>query len=82
LEASINKNNSVSKRELSYAFSYFDTDKSGFITKEDLREIYKRTGKCSPVDLEKLICDNSRHNEKKIDFEDFCSIFYSRDSTQ
>ena len=32
LEASINKERSVSKRELSYAFSYFDADKSGFIT--------------------------------------------------
>ena len=45
LAATVDKKIALTKANLQFAFHHFDADSTGYITKEDLREVFKRQGK-------------------------------------
>lgn len=44
LAATVDKKVALNKANLEFAFHHFDTDNKGFITKNDLKEVFKRQG--------------------------------------
>lgn len=64
------------KDSLWQAFKYFDIDNSGFITLENLKEVFSRRGeKLSKNDFKKIMKDYELGEKESISFEDFCKIF-------
>jgi calcium-dependent protein kinase len=56
LAATVDKKIALTNANLLFAFNYFDTENKGFITKKDLKEVFKRQGKSiSGDDLKKII---------------------------
>ena len=56
LAATVSKKHVLTKANLRFAFHHFDTDNEGYITKNDLKEVFKRSGqKLSDHDLNKII---------------------------
>eukprot|EP00490_Sorites_sp_Unknown_P026814 CAMPEP_0114651812 /NCGR_PEP_ID=MMETSP0191-20121206/8584_1 /TAXON_ID=126664 /ORGANISM="Sorites sp." /LENGTH=313 /DNA_ID=CAMNT_0001866133 /DNA_START=53 /DNA_END=994 /DNA_ORIENTATION=- len=53
-------------------FKAWDTDKSGFITKEELQEVFTRLGcKVSSSELQKVLKDADADKDSKISYEEF-----------
>jgi len=44
LAATVCKQKVLTKANLRFAFHHFDTDNEGYITKNDLKEVFKRSG--------------------------------------
>lgn len=44
LAATVDKKNVLNTANLQFAFHHFDTDNEGYITKHDLKEVFKRQG--------------------------------------
>ena len=44
MAATVDKRNALTRANLLFAFHYFDTDNEGYITKNDLKEVFKRQG--------------------------------------
>ena len=42
LAATVDKKKALTKANLQFAFHHFDTDNEGYITKQDLKEVFKR----------------------------------------
>ena len=56
LAATVNKKHVLTKANLRFAFHHFDTDNEGYITKNDLKEVFKRTGqKLTDSDWNKIL---------------------------
>ena len=49
LAACIDKNKAVTEDNLQFAFHHFDVDNSGFITAENLQEVFRRQGKMMTI---------------------------------
>jgi calcium-dependent protein kinase len=45
LAATVDKKIALRNANLQFAFNYYDIDGKGFITKDDLKEVFKRQGK-------------------------------------
>ena len=78
LAATIVLKNVLTYDRLWALFKYFDTDSSGYITRENLKEAFAKTGKTLSEDEVRHILD--QHDLKKngvIDFEEFREIFFS-----
>ena len=44
LAATVDRQRALTKENLRFAFHYFDTDNEGYITKDDLKEVFRRQG--------------------------------------
>ena len=44
MAATVDKNKALTKANLQFAFHYFDTDNDSYITKDDLKEVFRRQG--------------------------------------
>lgn len=44
LAATVDKKLALTKQNLQFAFHHFDTDNEGYITKDDLKEVFRRQG--------------------------------------
>jgi len=56
LAATVDKKIALTNANLLFAFNYFDTANKGFITKEDLKEVFRRQGKqVSDDNLDEII---------------------------
>ena len=44
MAATVDKKKALTKANLQFAFHYFDTDNEGYITKDDLKEVFRRQG--------------------------------------
>ena len=62
--------------EIRQEFQKYDTDNSGFITKDELVQIVKdRTGvKVSEKHLEGMMKDCDDNDDDQIDYEEFCTL--------
>ena len=75
MTASLDKGLCLSKQNLWSAFKHFDTDNSGQITKDDLKEVFRRTGRAvSEVELNKMLYEERISNDQGIEFSRFCNI--------
>lgn len=45
LAATVDKKQALTNANLIFAFNYFDTENKGYITKHDLKEVFRRQGK-------------------------------------
>lgn len=67
LAATVNKKTVLTKANLRFAFHHFDTDNEGYITKNDLKEVFKRSGqRLTDNDLDLII-----KQAKEVDDDDF-----------
>ena len=65
----------LNKQKLWNLFKYFDVHNNNFITVDDLKEVIARGGRRLPLaELQKMISENEKSQNGKIDFEDFCSM--------
>lgn len=51
LAATVDKKKALTMQNLQFAFHHFDVDNSGFITEQDLTEVFHREGKFGKGDL-------------------------------
>ncbi|KRX10284.1 Protein kinase-like domain [Pseudocohnilembus persalinus] len=73
--ACLDKNNFLTKERLYQIFQQFDLDNTGYITKENLKEVMARGGrKLGDQDLEDLINDFDYKNDKNIQWDEFYTI--------
>ena len=64
------------RSEIRREFEKYDTDHSGFITKDELVQVVKdRTGKLvSEKNLEKMMKDCDENDDDQINYEEFCTL--------
>jgi Ca2+-binding EF-hand superfamily protein len=75
LAASINSHEVTKKSNLQFAFHYFDTDGTGFITSENLQEVFQREGRSIDIDeINKMLTDADLSKTGKISWEDFYKL--------
>ena len=60
----------LTKANLRFAFHHFDTDNEGYITKNDLKEVFKRSGqRLTDSDLDSIIRQAKEPDEEFIEQE-------------
>jgi hypothetical protein len=69
-----NSNNFLIDQNLRQLFNYWDTDRSGYLCKNELRELCARFG-ITASDSDAIFADLDRDGDGKISFEDFQSGF-------
>ena len=73
--ASVNKKEFLNENNLKFSFSFFDIDKDGDITIDDLKNIFKEVNIDKDINLEEelksLISEVDNNNNGKISFEKF-----------
>jgi Ca2+-binding EF-hand superfamily protein len=72
LAACIDKNKAVTTDNLRFAFHHFDVDNSGFITAENLQEVFRRQGKMMTLtSVKDMIEDIEPSKEGQLNFAEF-----------
>ena len=72
IAASLTEKVYMNEEKLWQAFQFFDTDKSGFITAENLKEALAKVGKVvSEEEIQNMIKDVDIHHDNRISFEEF-----------
>ncbi|KAF6173322.1 hypothetical protein GIB67_027017 [Kingdonia uniflora] len=59
------------------AFQYFDIDKSGFITRDELETAMKEHGMGDDASIKEIISEVDADNDGRIDYEEFCAMMRS-----
>lgn len=59
------------------AFQYFDTDKSGFITRDELETAMKEHGMGEEATIREIISEVDTDNDGRINYEEFCTMMRS-----
>lgn len=81
LAASLTARRLLNENRLLMLFREFDTDDSGFITKENLEEAFTKLEKpLSKAEIEQMMKDHDTSKDGKISFEEFCQIFIGEDN--
>ena len=71
LAATVDKKVALTKANLRFAFHHFDTDNEGYITKNDLKEVFKRSGqRLTDSDLNKIIKQAKEPNDEFTEEQD------------
>lgn len=76
IAATLEARGSIEEYALREAFDHLDSDKSGFITKEDLRQILGKD--YSDAKAEQMVKDADLNNDGKISFQEFIHQFRSQ----
>ena len=74
LTATMNIQSLLSKEKLEMAFSMFDTDKSGTISVEELKQVLGRQGKGNDPLIEQLIKEADVSGDGEIDLKEFKDV--------
>ncbi|KAK6917298.1 EF-hand domain [Dillenia turbinata] len=59
------------------AFQYFDTDNSGFITRDELESAMKEYGMGDDASIREIISEVDTDNDGRINYEEFCAMMKS-----
>ncbi|KAI9198798.1 hypothetical protein LWI28_022335 [Acer negundo] len=62
------------------AFQYFDTDHSGYITRDELETAMKEYGMGDEVTIREIISEVDTDNDGRINYEEFCTMMRSGNS--
>ncbi|KAI3673807.1 hypothetical protein L6452_39937 [Arctium lappa] len=63
--------------DLYKAFQHFDTDGSGFITRDELESAMKKYGMGDEATIKEIISEVDTDNDGKINYEEFCTMMRS-----
>jgi Ca2+-binding EF-hand superfamily protein len=62
----VDRSRALTKENLIFAFHHFDTDNEGYITKKDLKEVFRRQGKSiDDDDLDRIIIQAKNNIDDK-----------------
>ncbi|CAF2385453.1 unnamed protein product [Rotaria sp. Silwood2] len=65
-----------SRHELLDAFKKFDRDGSGYITPDELQQVFSRMGKqLSKTELQSMLGSLDTSNDGQLSFDEFCKLF-------
>ena len=73
LAATMNLFKLQNDEKLMKAFEHFDTDNSGYITKDELVEALKEYGSADE-NIEQILAEVDKDNDGRIDYEEFCEM--------
>lgn len=73
LAATIHLSKLEKEENMVLAFQYFDTDNSGYITRDELEAALEKIGDDS-IDVDKILGEADINNDGKIDYEEFCKM--------
>ncbi|MCD7473351.1 Calcium-dependent protein kinase 21 [Datura stramonium] len=59
------------------AFQYFDTDRSGFITRDELESAMKEYGMGDEATIKEIIAEVDTDHDGRINYEEFCAMMRS-----
>lgn len=76
IRAAVDKSIFLEEKVLKFAFKYFDTNNSGEITYDSIRNIFKEHIKSESIDksLKKIMDEVDEDEDGKINYEDFCEL--------
>jgi calcium-dependent protein kinase len=80
IAATMDQKKFLTKEKLWTVFKHFDTDNSGFITQDNLKEAMARTGrKLSNDEINGMMKEIDTNNDGKVHFEQFCNMMNEGD---
>uniref|UniRef100_A0A7S3CKC2 EF-hand domain-containing protein n=1 Tax=Strombidium rassoulzadegani TaxID=1082188 RepID=A0A7S3CKC2_9SPIT len=72
--ATINEKNLMTQERLQMAFNTFDTDNSGALSPEEIRQVLCYDQKVDPEEIEKIIEEFDENGDGEIQFDEFCRM--------
>lgn len=73
LAATMNLSNLEADEKLMRAFSHFDTDNSGYITKDELIAGLQQYGN-TDKNIQQILSEVDKDNDGRIDYAEFCAM--------
>ncbi|KAI7726200.1 hypothetical protein M8C21_027346 [Ambrosia artemisiifolia] len=77
ITATMHRHNLEREEDLYKAFQHFDTDGSGFITRDELETAMKEYGMGDEATIKDIISEVDTDNDGKINYEEFCNMMRS-----
>lgn len=77
ITATMHKHKLEREENLYNAFQYFDTDNSGFITRDELETAMKEHGIADAVGIMEIIAEVDTDHDGRINYEEFCTMMRS-----
>ena len=74
VRAAINKTKFLDRKILRFAFDFFDNDKSGKITLDEVKGVFCKTKEFPDSDFQIIIDQVDSNNDGAVDFEEFCQM--------
>lgn len=75
LAATVKMNLIITERNLRSAFKHFDKDKSGYITREELREVLQKTNRhVTDEEILQIVLDVDVNSDGRIEYEEFVAF--------
>ncbi|KAH7856743.1 hypothetical protein Vadar_005046 [Vaccinium darrowii] len=77
ITATMHRHKLEREEHLFKAFQYFDTDRSGFITRDELETAMKEYGMGDDATIKDIISEVDTDNDGRINYEEFCAMMRS-----
>ncbi|XP_023735656.1 calcium-dependent protein kinase 2 isoform X1 [Lactuca sativa] len=77
ITATMHRHKLEREEDLYKAFQHFDTDGSGFITRDELESAMKKYGMGDEATIKEIISEVDTDNDGKINYEEFCTMMRS-----
>lgn len=72
--ATMSSKKNMSEEKLTAAFKLFDTDNSGTISSQELKEVLTSSGHISDETIEQILKQADENDDNEIDFSEFCKL--------
>lgn len=72
--ATMSEKNLFSEKKLKAAFKMFDTDDSGYISRDEVKESFLKITKISEEEIEEIVSQVDENGDGEISFEEFKEI--------
>lgn len=72
--ATMSEKNLFSEKKLKAAFKMFDTDDSGYISRDEVKESFMKITKISEEEIEEIVSQVDENGDGEISFEEFKEI--------
>jgi len=82
ITATMHRHKLEREEHLFKAFQYFDTDRSGFITRDELETAMKEYGMGDDATIKEIISEVDTDNDGRINYEEFCAMMRSGTTQQ
>jgi len=82
ITATMHRHKLEREEHLFKAFQYFDTDRSGFITRDELETAMKEYGMGDDATIKDIISEVDTDNDGRINYEEFCAMMRSGTTLQ